>query len=86
MGNVLKGPICSNCMGKLWYSVILIREAVNFVSRGAITGFQCICIKNKTILYLVVIENKSFTFVILFEAFVMKVQFKLVTQNISQIC
>jgi hypothetical protein len=86
MGRLLQNCVCRNGVGKFWYSVILICEAVNFVSGDAITGFQCICIKNKIMLYLVVIENKSFTFVFLFEAFVMKVQFKLVTQNISQIC
>jgi hypothetical protein len=85
MGNVLQSCVCSNCVGKLWYSVMLICEAGNCLSRDAITGFHCICIKSKTMLYLIDIRNKSFTFVF-FEVFVMKVQFKLVTQNITEIC
>ena len=60
----------------------MICEAGNFLSRDAITGFQCIC----TMLCLVDNENKSCTFDLLFEAFVMNVQFKLEIQNISQTC
>jgi len=37
------------------------------------------------VLYLVDTENK-FSIVFLFEAFVMKVQFKLVIQNVTQSC
>jgi hypothetical protein len=43
--------------------VILVCGAGNLVIRDAITGFGCICFKNKTMLYFVVIENKSFTFI-----------------------
>jgi hypothetical protein len=43
--------------------VVLVCGAGNFVIRDAITGFQHISVKNKTMLYLVVTENKSFTFV-----------------------
>ena len=36
----------------------MICEAGNFLSRVAITGYHCVCVKYKTVLYLVDIENE----------------------------
>jgi len=57
MGNILQNCVCSNCLGKMWCSFIMICEAGNFLSRDPITGYHC-SIEYKATLYLVDTENE----------------------------
>ena len=85
MGIILQSCVCSNCVGKIVVLSYYDLWGRKFVKQGCHNWYHCICIKYKTVLYLVDTENE-FSIVFSFEAFVMKVQFKLVIQNVTQIC
>jgi hypothetical protein len=73
--------VWENCGTEL---LLFVKQDI-FKNRVAVTACHCIWIKNKPMLYLIDIENE-FSMCFLFEAFVMKVQFKLAIQNIIQFC